>query len=75
MLTRRFNSDPVEQLISSIRSTSGSCDSTTAVAALYSLERILKIGLVAPSPDGCAGGVESIENMFKKKQNSGGWDF
>jgi hypothetical protein len=75
VLTRRFNSDPVEQLISSIRSTSGSCDSTTAVAALYSLERILKIGLVAPSPDGCAGGVESIENMFKKKQNSGGWDF
>jgi len=65
VLTRRFNSDPVEQLISSIRASSGSSDATTAVAALYSLERTLKLGLISSSKHANVKVGEEITEIFR----------
>jgi len=55
----------VEQLISSIRASTGSADSTTAVAALYSLERTIKLGLLSASTNSNVQIGEEISEIFR----------
>ncbi|XP_049276291.1 uncharacterized protein LOC119373974 [Rhipicephalus sanguineus] len=49
VLTRRFNSDPIESLFGTLRMSSGTNDTLDVRAALSGLEKILKTGITAAS--------------------------
>lgn len=49
VLTRKFNSDPVESIFSALRQMSGENDMLDVRATLFSLEKILKTGRLATS--------------------------
>ncbi|KAH6920113.1 hypothetical protein HPB50_028899 [Hyalomma asiaticum] len=60
VLTRRFNSDPIESLFGTLRMSSGTNDMLDVRAALSGLEKILKTGIAAAN---VASNVAHAENV------------
>ncbi|XP_050038332.1 uncharacterized protein [Dermacentor andersoni] len=50
VLTRKFNSDPIESLFGTLRRSAGCNDALDVRAALSGLQKVLKIGIAASNP-------------------------